>query len=137
MKRRMLNPWSEVGHGPRPRLLIEDPHPVLQVADFRWFEDAGFDVAVCSGPGEGDPCPLGEGGACRLAELADVVMMGAGMAPHREAVAAAMHRSRPDVPVVVQMPREDPGPCPPGCIAQYTPTTVNGQIRSLWKALDS
>lgn len=136
MKQRTLSSWSEVRHRQRPRVLVEDPHPALQVAEFRFFEDAGFDVAVCSGPEEANPCPLAEGGECRLAELADVVVMGPGMAPHRAAVAAEMHRRRPDVPIVVQIPRGDPGQCPPGCIPEYTPASVDGQIRSLWKALD-
>ena len=136
MKQRTLSPWSEVRHRQRPRVLIEDPHPSLQVAEFRWFEDAGFDVAVCSGPGEGDSCPLEAGGECRLAELADVVLMGPGMAPHRATVAAELQRRRPGLPVVVQIPRGDPGQCPPGCIAQFTPTSVNGQIRSIWGALE-
>jgi len=136
MKQRTLSPWSEDRHRQRPRVLVEDPHPALQVAEFRYFEDAGFDVAVCTGPGEEAPCPLEQGGDCRLAELADVVVMGPGMAPHRAAVAAEMHRRRPEVPVVVQMPRDDPDQCPPGCIAQYVPSSVEGQIRSVWKALD-
>jgi hypothetical protein len=129
-------PWSEVRDRRRPRLLVEDPHAAFEVAEFRCFEDAGFDVAVCTGPGEGVPCPLEEGADCRLAELADVVVMGPGMAPHRAAVAAEMHRRRPEVPVVVQMRRDDPGQCPPGCIAQYAPASIEGQIRSVWNALD-
>ena len=137
MKQRTHNsPWSEDRHPQRPRMLIEDPDPALQVAEFRCFEDAGFDVALCTGPDEGSPCPLQQGGECRLAELADVVVMGPGMAPHRAAVAAAIHRQRPDVPVVVQVPREDPGQCPPGCITQYVPSSIDGQIRSVWRALD-
>lgn len=135
MKQRTLSSWSEARHRQRPRVLIEDPHPALQVAEFRSFDDAGLDVAVCSGPSEGNACPLEDGGDCRLAELADVVVMGPGMAPHRAAVAAEMRRRRPGVPIVVQIPRGDPGQCPPGCIAQYTPTSVEGQIRSVWRAL--
>ena len=136
MKQRTLSPWSEARNRQRPRVLIEDPDPVLQGAEFRCFEDAGFDVAVCTGPGNGDACPLEEGGDCRLAELADVVVMGPGMAPHRAEVAAEMQRRRPGVPIVVQIPRGDPGQCPPGCIAEYTPMSVDGQIHSLWSALD-
>lgn len=135
MKQHTSRPWTEVRHRQRPRVLIEDPHPALQVAEFRRFQEAGLDVAVCTGPGEGDPCPLEEGGDCHLADLADVVVLGPGMAPHRAAWAHALHRRRPDVPVVVQIPREDPGQCPPGCIAQPTPCSVDGQIRSVWRAL--
>jgi len=125
---------SEAGH--RPRLLIEDPSPALQLADFRLFEDSGLEVALCSGPCDGDPCPLTGGGSCHLADDADLVLMGPGMAGHRADVAAALHRRRPDLPVMVQTPRSDPGQCPPGCIADYYPASVDGQVRSVWRALD-
>jgi hypothetical protein len=136
VKQRTDSAWSEDRNRQRPRLLIEDSHPALQVAEFRRFEDAGFDVALCTGPDEGSPCPLEHGGECRLAELADVVVMGPGMAPHQTGVAAAIHRRRPDVPVVVQVPRGVPDQCPPGCITQYVPSSIDGQIRSVWRALD-
>ena len=136
MHQHTTGPWSETQHGRRPRLLIEDPSPVFEVAEFRRFEDAGFDVAVCSGPDEAHRCPLTEGGDCRLAELADVVLIGPGMAPHRGEIAAAHRRRRPDLPLVVQVPRDDPGQCPPGFFAGYVPASVDGQIRSLWRALD-
>jgi len=76
MKQRTFSPWSELRHRQRPRLLIEDPSPALQGAEFRRFEDSGFDVALCTGPDEGHGCPLENGDDCRLAELADVVLMG-------------------------------------------------------------
>jgi hypothetical protein len=136
MNQRMF-PSSESPHGPRPRLLVEDPSPALHVAEFRRFQDAGFDVALCGGPGTGvDGCPLVEGGACQLADTADIVLVGPGMAGCRAEVAAAHHRRRPDLPVVVQVPRTDPGQCPTGCIPDYYPGSVDGQIRSLWRALD-
>ena len=137
MKQRPFSPWSELRHQQRPRLLIEDPSPALELAEFRSFTDSGFDVACCSGPSEGQPCPLTKGGDCRLVEVADVVLMGPGMACHRAEVAAAIHRRRPGAPVVVQIPREDPGQCPPGCIAEYVPASVDGQIRAVWRALDT
>ena len=134
MNQRPFSHWSEPDH--RPRLLIEDPSPALQVAEFRSFEDSGLDVALCSGPGEGHACPLTEGGDCPLVDSADVVLMGPGMAGYRAEVAEAIHRRQPDLPIVVQIPRRDPAQCPPGCIAASYPASVDGQIRSVWRALD-
>ena len=134
MRQRPFHQWSE--HPRRPRLLIEDPSPALELAEFRAYDDSGFDVALCSGPRDGEACPLTIGGECGLAEEADVVLMGPGMAGLRAEVADALHRRRPDLPVVVQVPRHDPGQCPPGCIANCYPASVDGQVRSVWRALD-
>jgi len=119
----------------RPRLLIEDPCPALQPVEFRRFEEAGFDVALCAGPGDGETCPLVAGRQCRLAEDADLVLIGPGLVRRGE-IAAAHHERRPRLPVVAQVPRTDPGQCPAGCIADYSPASVDGEIRSLWRALD-
>jgi hypothetical protein len=136
MKQRVFSPWSELRHQQRPRLLIEDPSPALEPVEFRRFEDSGFDVAWCSGPSEGHACPLEKGGDCRLVELADAVLMGPGMAGHRAEVAAAIQHRRPGIPIVVQIPRGDPAQCPPGCITEFVPASVDGQIRAVWRALD-
>lgn len=136
MIQRPFDAWSLLRQPHRPRLLIEDPDPALQVSEFRLFEDAGFDVALCSGPGGRSDCPLVAGEDCELVESADVVLMGPGMADHRDEVAAAIHHHRPEMPVVVQIPRADPGQCPSGCVAEYVPASINGQIRALWRALD-
>ena len=48
--------WYSAAERRRPRLLIEDDHPALEISDFAAFRDAGFDVAFCSGPG-GSPGP--------------------------------------------------------------------------------
>jgi hypothetical protein len=122
MKQRTLSQWSHLRQRLRPRLLIEEPHPALRRAEFRRFEDAGFRVALCSGLCDEHPCPLVEGSDCRPAELADV--------------AAAHRRRRPDLPIVVQIPRRDPTRCPPGCLPDHVPASVDGQIRALWRALD-
>jgi len=136
MYQRPFRPWWEDQPQHRPRLLIEDPSPALEVAEFRCFEDAGFDVALCSGPGEDQGCPLVTGDGCRLVDGADVVLMGPGMAAHRSEVAAAIHRRRPGVPIVVQVPRDDAGQCPPGCVAETVPASVDGQVRAVSRALD-
>ena len=54
---------SAAGAARRPRVLVEDDHPALAISDFSLFEEAGFDVAFCSGPGdEPDACPVLRGG---------------------------------------------------------------------------
>lgn len=121
----------------RPRLLIEDPDPALQVAEFRLFEEAGFDVALCAGPCEGDECSLIAGRGCELVDAADLVLMGPGMRDHRAEVADAILHQRPALPIVAQVPRSAPEQCPPGCVPGYYPVSVDGQIRLLWRALDT
>jgi hypothetical protein len=106
------------------------------MSEFRLFADAGFDVALCSGPSDGEECPLVEGGDCRLVDDADLVLMGPGMAGHRAEVAAAILHHREDLPVVVQVPRSDVNQCPPGCVANPYPSSVDGQVRALWRVLD-
>jgi len=136
MQQRMFSPLAGFRRRSRPRLLVEDPNPALHVSEFRFFEGAGFDVALCSGPCRDDACPLVQGGGCQLIDCADVVLMGPGMADHRAEVAAGIHRRRPGLPVVVQIPRADAGQCPAGCIPDTYPVSVEGQVRALWRALD-
>ena len=138
VKLRICTPWLEFGPPARTRLLLfaEDPNPARGMAEFRRFEEAGFDVALCSGPCDGCVCPLKKGGACRLVEAADLVLMGPGVARHRAVVAAMIQHSRPGLPIVVQMLRGDSGQCPPACVPSYFPVSVDGQIRSLWRVLD-
>jgi len=138
MKQPICSPLLEFGHSARTRLLlfVEEPSPALGVAEFRRFEEAGFDLALCSGPCEGRVCPLKKGGDCRLVDVADLVVMGPGVAGHRAKVAAAIQHTRPGLPIVVQMLRGDSGQCPPACVPSYYPVSVDGQIRSLWRALE-
>jgi hypothetical protein len=134
MEQRAFSPWSHRGQV-RPRLLIEDPDRALQLSDFRLFDEGGFDVALCCGPGPCEPCSLVEEGRCQLAAEADVVLIGPGMAPERAELAAAHHRTRPELPVVVAV-RSDAGEVPPaGCAPLTVPSSVDGQIRAVWRAL--
>jgi len=135
MEQRAFSPWSHTGEV-RPRVLIEDPDRALQVSEFRLFEEAGLDVALCQGPGPSDPCPLVEEGCCRLADEADVVLIGPGMAPCCAEVAAAHQQTRPDRPVVVAVRRHDGEGPPPGCVPLPVPASVGGQIRAVWRALE-
>jgi hypothetical protein len=135
MEQRDFSPWSELGHS-RPRLLIEDPDPALRMADFSLFTESGLDVALCSGPSAEEPCPLVEAGECRLADAADVVLMGPGMAGQRHEVAAALRGRRPALPVLVEVPRQGTETAPEGCTPLRVPASVDGQIRAVWRALD-
>jgi hypothetical protein len=131
--------WSSAGlAGRRPRLLIEDGLPALAVSDFSVFHDAGFEVAFCSGPGaDPDACPVLCGERCALIDRADVVLHG--LSPGL-GVAAAIHRQRPELPVVVKQRRRQDGtaePVPAGCLPLGYPCSVRGQADVLLRAESS
>jgi hypothetical protein len=135
MEQRAFNASTPAGLV-RPRLLIEDPDQALQVSDFRLFEEAGLAVALCQGPGPSDSCPLMAEGRCRLAEEGDVVLIGPGVGPFGAELAAAHQQSRPGLPVVVAVRRDDGEVPPPGCVSLTVPASVTGQIRTVWRALE-
>lgn len=123
---------SAAGAAHRPRLLIEDDHPALAISDFSIFEQAGFDVAFCSGPGD-DPtaCPVLRGGQCRALDGADVVLHG--LDP-RLGVARSIRQYHPGMPVVIQQHRRADGSCEPipvGCIPLAPECSVPGQVKAL------
>jgi len=122
--------------GGHPRLLIEASLPALAISDFRLFQQAGFDVAFCPGPGSDlRSCPLLHGRRCVLADKADVVLHG--LDP-RLGIATAIRRQRPELPVVVEQSRQRDGtvgPVPAGCAPLSYPCSVRGQIDALWRAV--
>ena len=124
--------------GRRPRILIEDGHPALAMSDFSLLEQAGFDVAYCSGPGDDlTACPLVRGKQCPVLAGADAVLHGLDPAL---GIAAAIRCQRPGMPVVVQQRRRADGsllPVPDGCTPLAFPCSVKGQIDALWRALVS
>jgi len=133
MKQRVhTRTWSSPGlAGRRPHLLVEDSRPALAISDFSLFQDAGFDVAFCRGPGD---CPLLRGQQCMLAAGADVVLHG--LDPGL-GVAAAIRRHRPELPVVIEQPRQEHGtayPVPAGCVPLPYSCSVGGQIDALLRA---
>ena len=131
--------WRQPRHPGRPRLLIEDPNAALAGSEFRLFEEAGFEVALCAGPDADHPCPLVEHGVCDLARDADVVLVGLMEPEDQTEVAAAIRHHVPDTPVVFEV-RRSRGPCtevPDGCQTLMFPSSVNGQIDVLWKALSA
>jgi hypothetical protein len=127
--------WRSTGADTgRPRVLIEDDHPALAISDFSLFEEAGLDIAFCSGPGE-DPgaCPLLCGEPCPVLARAQAVLHG--LDPGL-GIATAIRRQRPGLPVVVEQ-RHGPGGtlAPEGCTPLPYPSSVKGQIDAVWRAL--
>lgn len=129
--------WGSASRaGRRPRVLIEDDQPPLAISDCSMFEQAGFDVAFCSGP-DGDlaACPVRRGRPCPLLMGADVVLHGLDPAL---GVAAAIGRHSPGLPLVAEQHRGADGslaPVPEGCLPLVFPCSVRGQIDALWQAL--
>jgi hypothetical protein len=115
---------------------VESPDRVLAISDFALFEAAGFDIAICSGPG-GDrrECPLLCGEDCELVERADVVLHGPDTGLE---LLAALRRRYPELAVVVEH-RSASGQrtelLPEGCIALPYPCSVGGQLDALRRAL--
>lgn len=94
---------ADSGH----RVLIEEEDPVLRAAMAEALGDAGFQTAVCSGPGShGDGrCPLVEGSGCGAVEEADAVVQV--LVPSDEAmneVRAVIRAHRPDLAITVLAP---------------------------------
>jgi len=132
--------YSPSSIGRRPRVLIEDSHPALEISDFAAFRDAGFDVAYCSGPateaaaesaGSGHApgtCPLLCGADCEILAGADVVLHGLDPA---FGVAADIRWWHPELPVVVKTD----APAPDGCTAIPACCSVKGQVEAVRRAL--
>jgi hypothetical protein len=129
--------WRTPGAGTRPpRVLIEDGHEALAISDFSLFEQAGFDIAFCSGPGEDfRACPLLRGEPCPVPARADAVLHGLDPAL---GIAAAIRRRNPGLPVVVKQhrrPGAGPSPVPEGCTQLPGSCSVQGQIDALRRVL--
>ena len=101
MKQRVpARTWYSSSERRRPRLLIEDDHPALEISDFTAFRHAGFDVAFCSGPGvTPGSCPLLCGADCEVLAQADVVLHGLGP---ETGLVAGIRWWHPEVPVIVK-----------------------------------
>ena len=129
--------WGSPGAGTgRPRVLIEDDRQALAISDFSLFEQAGLDIAFCSGPGE-DPraCPLLRGEPCPVLARAEAVLHGLDPAL---GIAVAIRGQHPGLPVVVEQrgnPGADQPPAPEGCTTLPRYSSVKGQIDAVWRAL--
>ena len=124
--------YSSSGTQRRPRVLIEDGHPALEISDFAAFRDAGFDVAFCTGPGvTPGTCPLLCGADCEVLAGADVVLHG--LAPE-DGVAADIRWWHPELPVVVKR-QEGAAAAPAGCVPIPARCSVRGQVDAVRRAL--
>jgi hypothetical protein len=122
----------------RARVLIEDPSAALRGSDFRLFEEAGLDVALCHGPDQRVPCPLVLQGECPLASEADVVVIGGGLEDHdRQELAEAWQHQHPVTPILAEVPTALAEEPPPGCRPLPSPSSVQGQISAIWHAAES
>lgn len=135
-------PWSQpkrLKNHVTPRVLVEESAAVTEVTDYSLFRQAGFDVAVCTGPDESTPCPLADGKRCPLARDADVVLFGLDLDdPAARRVLQAHRHRHPKTPVVIEAPdlrHVDVVSTIPNRIILRTPTSVAGQIRALWRAV--
>ncbi len=127
--------WYSPGRpGRRPRVLVEDDHPALAISDFSAFQQAGFDVAYCSGPGESpSACPVLRGQRCALLAGADVVLHG--LDPGLGLV-AAIPRQGPRIAVLTEQPGEaESQPPDPDGVTLAAGCSVPGQIAALRQAL--
>lgn len=131
--------WYSPGiAGRRPRLLVESDKEALAISDFSLFQQAGFDVAFCSGPGRTPhACPLLRGQDCPVLAGADIVLHGLQPAL---GIATAIRQAHPDLPVVAEQPAREDGstePVPEGCLPLVYPCSVHGQVDAVRRALGS
>lgn len=129
--------WYSPGRpGRRPRVLVENDSKALEISDFSLFQQAGFDVAFCSGPGRAPgACPLLQGHKCDVLAGADVVLHGLD-----QGIAQAIRRAHPDVAVVLEQPRNadgSEGTVPDGCRPLAFRCSVHGQVEALRQELAS
>ncbi|HUK73312.1 MAG TPA: response regulator [Streptosporangiaceae bacterium] len=128
--------YSPGGAFNRPRVLVEDDRPALAISDFSRFQEAGFDVAFCSGPGHAkEACPLLRGQECNVLASADAVLHGLDSGLR---VAEAIRRRHPEIPVVVEQHRCEDGSLdavPEGCVPLAPASSVKGQLDALRRVL--
>ena len=130
-------PRSVTGHR---RILVESPDPVLRAADFTPFQEAGFEVAVCSGPGSGSACPLAADEPCPFVIVSDLVLFGLDTEGGRgREVLAALREHHPETPVVVAVPRgyeADLAGLPEGCTPLPFPSSFEEKLAVFRAAAD-
>jgi hypothetical protein len=128
--------WYSGGFADRPRVLVESDSPALAISDFSKFQEAGFDVAFCSGPGcTPEACPLMRDEECDVLASADAVLHGL---DRGFGLAAAIRQRRPDIPVLVEVRRGPAGELPEvpeGCVPLPSPCSVKGQVDALRREL--
>ena len=89
----------------RPRVLVEHRDEACGLALAASLRLAGYAVAVCTGPGQSESCPLTGSDGCPTAQDADLLVscLGFERAEAREVLRGLRARCA-DVPVVVEVP---------------------------------
>lgn len=125
--------------GQRPRVLVEYPSHGTPSVVADVLERAGYDTAVCEGPGDAEGvCRLLETGQCSAVEDADIVFNGFGLGTteHRRIV-HAIRQASPSTPVVVEttaLHAERHGGLLAGCVRCDTPLSSERLIAAVGEA---
>lgn len=109
-------PWQWAGD----RVVVEHPDEQAGLAIASALRDAGFAVALCSGPSAGERCPLTHEEGCAAVAGAGAVVSALGV-ERREAreVLDALALYAPKVPVVVGLPAAAGEAVPPTLPRRY------------------
>lgn len=92
----------------RASVVIESARRSTATAQLAALEGGGFSVTHCGGPPAlpRTGCPLTAGQPCRMLDTADVVVHDLDLDdPDSRAVLRELHRTHPDVPVVLEIPK--------------------------------
>lgn len=89
----------------RRKVLVETPDEAFAWAAERILDEAGYEVAVCYGPGNREECPVVAGAHCALADEANVIFFAHRLSDERaREVLDALRDAYPDTPLCVEIP---------------------------------
>lgn len=92
----------------RASVVIESARRPTATAQLAALEGVGFSVTHCDGPSAlpRTGCPLTAGHPCHVLDTADVVVHDLDLDdPHNHAILRELHRTHPEVPVVLEIPK--------------------------------
>lgn len=106
-----VEPATWAPRSDKPRVLVENPDRADLLAHADILREAGYDVAICSGPtadsgGRACGCPLLEGEGCTLVDGADIVVSTSSLVGSDE-VLAALHATGPSIVFEASPPNLD------------------------------
>lgn len=127
-------PWSG------PRVLLEHPDADRATRLAAGLREAGYAVAVCTGPLPHDRCPLAGRDGCAAADGADVIVSALGLrsSEARDALAALRLRL-PSTPLLVEAPSQDVARWPElveGCDLLEPPASPARLVESVRAAVE-
>jgi len=105
-----LEPVTWSPRSTKPRVLVENPDRAELLAHADILRDAGYDVAICTGPDTGRGrkacgCPLLEGERCALVDGSDVVVSTSSLNGSDDILAAL--QAQGSLPVVFEVSPPD------------------------------